>query len=60
VIAKPQAEPCEPTAGSGSGTPWFIAWQFRMSGNGELNIQYDPENSFPLPEVMQQKLAILQ
>jgi hypothetical protein len=40
--------------------PWFIAWQFRMSGNGELNIPYDPSNGFPLPEVMQQKLAVLQ
>jgi Putative Tad-like Flp pilus-assembly len=47
-------------AGSGSGTPWFIAWQFRMSGNGELHIQYDPTSGFPLPEVMNQKLAILQ
>jgi hypothetical protein len=47
-------------AGSGSGMPWFIAWQFRMSGNGELNIPYDPSNGFPLPEVMQQKLAVLQ
>jgi hypothetical protein len=47
-------------AGSGEGTPWFIAWRFRMSGNGELYIQYDPDSGFPLPEVMQQKLAILQ
>jgi hypothetical protein len=48
-------------AGAGDGsTPWFIAWRFAMSGNGELNILYDPENGFPLPEVMQQKLAILQ
>jgi hypothetical protein len=47
-------------AGSGSGMPWFIAWRFRMSGNGELQVLYDPNNGFPLPEVMQQKLAILQ
>ncbi len=47
-------------AGSGTGTPWFIAWQFRMSGNGELSIQYDPGNGYPLPDVLQQKLAILQ
>lgn len=47
-------------AGSASGTPWFIAWRFAMSGNGELRIQYDPDRGFPLPEVMNQKLAILQ
>jgi Flp pilus assembly protein TadG len=47
-------------AGSGSGSPWFVAWQFRMSGNGELHIQYDPGNGYPLPDVLQQKLAILQ
>jgi Flp pilus assembly protein TadG len=47
-------------AGSGSGTPWFVAWQFRMSGNGELHIQHDPATGFPLPAVMNQKLAILQ
>src|SRR5919106_986113 len=46
-------------AGSG-GTPYFIAWRFAMSGNGELNLTYDPASGIPLPEVMQQKLAILQ
>ncbi|MGH6921990.1 MAG: TadG family pilus assembly protein [Geminicoccaceae bacterium] len=49
--------------GAGTGddsTPWFIAWRFAMSGNGELNILYDPDNGVPLPEVMQQKLAVLQ
>lgn len=44
----------------GGGAPYFIAWQFAMSGNGELHLTYDPLSGIPLPEVMQQKLAILQ
>lgn len=44
----------------GGGTPYFIAWRFAMSGNGELNLTYDPASGIPLPEVMTQKLAILQ
>lgn len=44
----------------GGGTPYFIAWRFAMSGNGDLNLTYDPASGIPLPEVMQQKLAILQ
>jgi hypothetical protein len=44
----------------GGGTPFFIAWRFAMSGNGELNLTYDPASGIPVPEVMQQKLAILQ
>jgi hypothetical protein len=46
--------------GGGGGTPYFIAWRFAMSGNGELKLVYDPASGIPLPEVMQQKLAILQ
>lgn len=44
----------------GGGTPYFIAWRFAMSGNGELNLTYDPASGIPLPEVMTQKLAVLQ
>lgn len=44
----------------GGGTPYFIAWRFAMSGNGELNLTYDPASGIPVPEVMTQKLAILQ
>lgn len=46
-------------AGAG-GSAYFIAWRFAMSGNGELNLTYDPTNGIPLPEVMTEKLAILQ
>jgi Flp pilus assembly protein TadG len=44
----------------GGGAPYFIAWRFAMSGNGELKLVYDPASGIPLPDVMTQKLAILQ